>query len=1164
MIKVNDKNIPIFLLDTEESIKLRIASTLNTTVKYLYGLPDDLKEQKEFKVVDILKEIKDDASKSLDFQDFVDKNKDLLKTFNIKKDILNLWIAYNTELQRLSPEYSTAILNLQGETLKNNGYYQNTEEFINFWKYSKDTVINDLNLQLLTEKNRNKRYIEICENFEQIEDGLGYTDLNLKRISFDMILNLKNISIIELFNHIVLNENIPFVICKNYYKILKDYIPLEEWSINTHDEILLKINEKVSTDILKHKDYIDVKIKIKDEKIVVEMSLNLEKNCCSKDDFINRFFNCFQGLENLNYTEIIEKEVNGIFYFPSETLNTYVFSDLVMNDKKFSSLINIDESSKATKKKKDIGQPWLYFHFNHPNSGHISASITEKSGDRRDPEIRYTDPEIFQHGEPYIRVKVSGKNTQCINFFQVIFSKLLVIYGKEYNKIVNIYKKYIPDFGIIYKQDIKPLEQSDIVPELFVSNYTRFCNEERFPTLIKSDDEKKKYQKNQIIKFPRDKPKNGVSYESDGKNQQNYVCLNPEFPYPGLKENNLTNRKEFPYIPCCFKTDQTKKKIYNWYYFNKEIETEEKKQQDLIKTNKILGFDQYGTLPEQLEKLFQLIDNSPEYKYIRVGVSRTKSSFLNSVILGLHDKTKITNIQDEEERILSILETRKKLSLNNIPALAKQSCYENSIDEIKRKIENEEIYFDPKLFTQLLEEYFDCSIFLFNEERMFCPRYVQSYYKNFRQKETIFIYEHLGSESDNAKYPQCELILKWKTETKDTKYYFGYQENISKNMNKIFKLMTESYAMNKKISDIKFEIPSSMSLKSQLIDNYGKTRVLNVKYKNTDISLILSPIPPLNIKTVNSGEFNLFKLELNEAKDIFDSLETMEDYVIDEENGLLETVIGNISVSIPLVGGKYKVAEQKSSLDIFNKNKKTARYIFEYVLWSFSAYIKNKKEITDKTLAEYAKNIFNIEKDYTYEIVPKKFNTNNSIMKNGKIIITSVEMMKRLMYMLKLFSIRDMNSLNNYYKRENINHYYVDINDFDRYPNQVLLQGEDSIDKWIQESKINTTLHREVLQGVKIPYFFKNDLVEDSVFLAQNTDSLEKAIDISLKWLRKGYNIGEDAEISRDDRGFVLYSYKNGDEIKKIHVEGLNFTKKIRILGYKIQYKSYYTCLLEL
>jgi len=1192
MVNINGKEFTIYELDTDASILSRIAVELDTIPKYLFFPGEkakNLKEADDIIVKDILRMIKKNASKSMDFKDFLDKNANKFSGLDIKNDIFLVWLAYNTIIEELA-DVNPIILSQLGEKYSGNGYFENTEEFERFWKDNRAGIKRDLESLIQREKNDTKKYIELYNTFDNIEDGLAYTEFKTERVMLDMTLDLHDITLLEIFNHLLLNEAIPFASCKNYYKILKDYIPPEEWGVSSEDTLFLKMFEKQLVDTTKYKDYTEVRIRVMD-KVKVSMKLITERGYLSRDQFIERFIGVFHGLGKIEYTELNENGVIGLFYFPQERLHTYVFSDLVMNNSIFSSLISIDESTKATKKKGDSTQPWLYIHFTHPSTGHITAAITQKFVDRSDPMMREEDPEIFPHNEPYIRVKVKGRDKQSVEFFQKMFSKLLVIYEEKYNEIVQFYEQFIPDFGVI-EETSSPLRKKQtemLSPDIFVKNYTRNCSEARVPEIVTKKQARELYkQGKQTMVFPRDAQENEPHYPSDGKNQQYYICPNPDYPYPGLQLNKLENNVEYPFVPCCFRTKQEGKKGGTWnrYFFNEKEEAKEKKQQELIITDKFLDPEKYGNLPLDLQKLFEIFDTDTNYKYIRVGVSKGMSSFLKAVMVGLYEQTGILNYNTEQEKDDKVMEIRKEISSENISPMARQSMYDMPIEKIMENIANDKTYFDPKFYLQLLEEYFNCNIFLFRrkdqEVRPVLPRYVQSYYKNHRISPCVFIYEHWGSESDHAIYPRCELIVKWNTKkSTDTQYTFPYDSQISRNVNKVFRLLNEAYSLNKKITEIVFPIPSFIKILSQTIDSYGKTRRIDIEHETKRISLLTSPIPPIAIK--EEDNINITKINANMALELFKILgikvesQSTSKGILKEINGIL----GNVVVSIPIIeehpilddipisntGIQYP-EEQVSILETYNKNKKLARYITEYLFWIFSRYIQEQNilEITDKILAKFAKDKIVVKPGFQYKIVSKTFSIDSSLMDRGRLIVSSEDMLKRLMYVLKLYSIRDIKSLRTYYKRNVITHYYVDITDFDNLPGQVILQGDDAIDKWIQESKFIYTINNSIVIGQNFPYFFKNDLVKDELFLAQNSNTLEKALSIAVAWQKQGYNPGiSDDFVIKKSYEFILYSYKSPENITEYKVTGnKKLEKDIRILGYKLSGVEFYTVLLSL
>ena len=145
--------------------------------------------------------------------------------------------------------------------------------------------------------------------------------------------------------------------------------------------------------------------------------------------------------------------------------------------------------------------------------------------------------------------------------------------------------------------------------------------------------------------------------------------------------------------------------------------------------------------------------------------------------------------------------------------------------------------------------------------------------------------------------------------------------------------------------------------------------------------------------------------------------------------------------------------------------------------------------------------------------------------------------------------------------------------DFDQHEFQVILQGDDSVEKWIENQKVKMYISPSIRVGQTSPYMFCNvNLDKGSIYLAQNTDSRESAIAISQTWFTHNYNPGWDPKDTDTDPAnrprFTLYSYGSGEEIKVYDIKGKETPHAIRIVGYKIQVDGelevYYTALLEL
>ena len=143
------------------------------------------------------------------------------------------------------------------------------------------------------------------------------------------------------------------------------------------------------------------------------------------------------------------------------------------------------------------------------------------------------------------------------------------------------------------------------------------------------------------------------------------------------------------------------------------------------------------------------MDPDPKYEYVRKGVYGSKNSFINVVMEALNDETNILDVEDKNAIEKVLLDERFALANKNIVPLCRQELYDRNVKEIINMIKNPEVYFDPRLFIHLIEDRFDCNIFLFTRKyldgEMILPRHLQTYQKNINKKRSIYVYEHMGS-----------------------------------------------------------------------------------------------------------------------------------------------------------------------------------------------------------------------------------------------------------------------------------------------------------------------------------------------------------------------------------------------------------------------------------
>jgi hypothetical protein len=1194
MVLINGTQFVVYDLDTQQSAIKRLAAKMNTTPRYLYfpnGIPsinDFREENKDIRVEDLLEVITSDSA-GYDFVPIFEqlKNKIVQQNLDIRFDILLPFVVFNKSVETHPPGQmrDVFLLMMQSEIDKSN-IFEDKPDVQRIWSNDKVKIMTNITNGIKENQAKVEEQRVLFDKFENISNAIQYTPFELERVNIEFTLNMVHLTIMELFNHIQLNTGVPFACVNKFFKILKDFIPPEEWGIYLDSAIIFKVLQKSDLGGSKFSDYTDAILSVRgepgEEVVTVGMGLMTSGHYLTREKIIDRFLNTIKGWGEIKVKTIKENRVNGLFYFPKHKMNKYVLSDMIMNNPLFSSMISIDESEKASKKKESV-----YIHFYHPKIGHVAANITEKISEKGDPTLRGKDVKgDFKFGTNYIRVKISTADSiQSVQAFQDLFAKLIVIYDQEYQTIVDFYRVYIPDFA---RREAKPIKSTqklklklkDVAPEVFVKGYPPKCPHQ--PTIIDDDEVNSAEARGKIVmRYPQD--------ENEGFIQYNYICDHKEAKYPGLRSNPLSNRELVPYLPCCYTKDHSERKgsIYRHYYFGDDLRTKVNEgQQDLILTNKFVPRNKYGTLPEDITKLFDIFDYNEGYMYVRKGVFDNRSSFLDCVMEGMYEETQVLDLDDKNEREAYLYQVRENLANAARAASCRQEMYDFTTEEIITAIRDPDVYMDPKLFTSMLEDFFDCNIYVFNRTgirsgQLALPRHLQSYYKTKRRRKSVFIYEHSGSLSDHSKYPRCELITRWRIGgggEDDVSYYSPYESKVSQGVRGVFNRMRKAYALDIEIPETEFDI-TGVDILEQGIDSYGKCRMLRFKYKGAIGTLLTAPMKPLPIPEVKGWVATKIDQDLAVQFAVDVSMNISGQSVVGDVVKEIYGLIGNVKVSIPvedsipidnvplLDKGISYPENEFSVIESYNKYKKLARYITEYMFWLFSNYLHDdsSRKMDLETIQRFVNDKIKLVPDFDYGHVGKIFNEYSGIMDGGKLVIKSEEALKRLMYTLRVSLRRHRQKIINYHTRKVIEKYYEDVTDFDQYQFQVILQGDESVEKWIHEQKIKYHLHDSVQIGISTPYFFKNDLVGPQIYLAQNTNSVYKAIEIAKVWLQSGYNPGADPlNLAEQIINFTLYRYINEKDIKVYRVGDIPTPLDIRMLGYKIEDDSFFTVLLSL
>lgn len=1111
----------------------------------------------DISVRDIFSYIKNSSPNSL-------PNLDALKVLDVKLDrtyLLKIWLAYNKYYIKMPDSMAILRLNIEKMITELPEIIEDTDtgfvivqEKIN--QRDLDDIIRELdvfrnNIENTLKRNHSKQ-AEILLALEEVysQKQITGTEFEIEGISFNLWINL-DIPILTIFNYIKLEKYAPFASIKDFYKIYQGYVPVD--LITLDRDIILKVSNGLNFDLPKDKFIRDIIINSDNNQIRINIDYSMAEKFLNKNDFISRIFSVIDIPNNILNNLIEKKEIreeeeslSGVIYFENQWLDKYIFADLILNNYIFSLFLSSNENTKLIKKKTQI---YARFLFLGDSSRKVQLTFSNKIA---------VDNRIFNPGTRYLRMKISKiRDKNDIYIFYNIFSRLLSLYNSLEESIVNEYRKFIPSFILqeVEKTDLKKLRLKHIAPELFTKLYTTSCPLQRLPSII-TENEYNSLPDNERLIFPKNK-EDGI--------QRYFRCENPEFKYIGLRLNNLENKDKYRGIPCCFKNPQKNNAKFNTYYSSKNVIT--RTQQTILLTGKTATFKGYGTLPNNLIKLFGLIDRDGEY--LRKGTSRSSSSFIECIL----DVMGELKNYSENDRIKKSMNVRDELiSWPGLP-VGKQEMYDMSMEDIVSELENIDIFLDPIKYVSILEEKFNCNIFLFNDidyGQMITGRYIQAYLRREYKPIYILVYINRGTSAEALTYPQCEIIVR-KTEN-EILLSFSDDPMIHE-LQKIYEKLIEGYILSKKIINypdiMGLLLDEGINVISQKIDSYGKTREIFIDINGKKLKINCDPIPPLPILERE------FSIEFWDKNDIQILMKIISSPRI-KSNNLFGTINiqGFMMVEISVEVGKNIIIEMmgvneeknneiigESLLNIFNIKKKANKYILEFFLKYFSRYLRDHEIDTitgdniDDTILAFIKNKIKINSDIEDKIkpgvyFPKDFNDKFIIKDGDKLIITSEDYLKRLVFILKLRIKGDMINVLNFYKRETFRGIYTEISDFNLYPNQVIIMGESRVYALFRDVLRNNCIYSNTVENITMPYFFSNKLIKNGkLFLAQNIENISQGIYTYQNWVKNGFNnLGLGKIPNLNDNGFTLWNIVSNSKVNKFDVNGGD--REINILGF--------------
>lgn len=353
--------------------------------------------------------------------------------------------------------------------------------------------------------------------------------------------------------------------------------------------------------------------------------------------------------------------------------------------------------------------------------------------------------EVSNEGKPKFIVRVnSSPNVALIESFMHDLGKLVSMYKSQEEDLKTLYisfggKRLLESLETfetgtkVAKLDTKTGKRLAALkaayPDLYAEGYSRMCTKEKQPLVIPEDDVgkyRKKFGDSRIMAFKH----------PDGSTVH-YGCLDPDNPntdtpfvYPGLQKNVSKTKDVSEYLPCCYSTNQYEEHRSNLY----KILTAEKGGKVKVSKRGGLGYivkynkqviqesseeHRYGLLPAYIKQVFigagvesSIVNPATRediFPVVRMGLIDDGSSIIHALEYATSEMYQKMSYEQRSEHVLKV---RRRLAKKLMTPIAQETVGLGSA-MLKSILLDPSIFMDPRVWTRLLEDYYETSVYLF-------------------------------------------------------------------------------------------------------------------------------------------------------------------------------------------------------------------------------------------------------------------------------------------------------------------------------------------------------------------------------------------------------------------------------------------------------------------
>lgn len=882
-----------------------------------------------------------------------------------------------------------------------------------------------------------------------------------------------------------------------------------------------------------------------------------------------------------------------IYYF---AYNTATLLDMIATVDLFKEYLFVDESEGLRDK---FVIQYSSFSGSRPKSS-VRATLTRGVvSERRDIALLNEQDQYAEYpvapGTPYVTVNISYAETaEHAQEFMTVFRRLLTFYQDYQEELAGYYRERlhrdflpvvqtttkVPGASATFKEGLSH-ELSVVAPGIFVNGYARSCQKKYKPALIHPDHIAEweaqtftrggKTYHRQVLPFPHVNPEIYL------------VCTSEEYPFPGVKQNNLSNKAEYPYIPCCYQVDQTTKagNAYNVYYRGAELKTKTVRRHKMV-TNKVLEYGRTGDLSKSILALLK--EGLPEGELLRYGVNIGPNSFLHCVAVATDDP----DYWRSEDKEAYIRELRTRLAGFH-PNLLKQEFYDLTSEQIRQRILDTDSFFDPDLFYRLIEEAWNINVYVFypppNKANvpggLELPRHRLFHVRPYRQRDTLIILRHHGGGVDALAQPQSELVIA--KHGKKQQMIFGPE--MGQVLFRALIQMNDIYNWIP-VGDILHNHSNLYPLinysevfgpaQAQFIDPYGKLRALTF-LREQELTVYFPPSQPLNLPLFNQPS----RVDASVVVNYYgtpvarDRQQGLWYSLGDLQYGLYFPVTNLEALPEPLRTQMGLLpegpldplfsADRQGSVTKIRLLKRMLRIILQYILWVFAIWQQESGESVDDFLERWVVvarsfepgsrmseallhssrtpretpasdldlyNLSNVQRilpqvdsvqqamNYIQEVAP-------GLVREGRFFLPDRKTLVGIHYYLTQYLTNTRPEQRVPIKT--IDGLYEETRDFFQQPEVAIFLNGTELDKWMNSVRLERSRITDIRFELKYdysegsqPYLYATP--EGFIYLVQNSPSLAEAWQVSATWSAERVNPGYRVEPFEGSPPHVTYA----------------------------------------